>query len=122
MKILADENMPRVVVEALRAKGHDVFWGRTDLQGAADDMILSRAQRDGRIVITFDKDFGELACRQGLPAQCGVVLFRVPITVPGRLSERIVSVLESRTDWNGVFAVVHAPHIRIRPLPKPAPS
>lgn len=63
MNLLADENFPRVVVEALRAAGHDVVWARTDMPAAADDVILGRAQAEGRLVVTFDKDFGELAFR-----------------------------------------------------------
>jgi hypothetical protein len=40
---------------------------------------LERAQREGRVVMTFDKDFGELAFRHGLAASVGVVLFRITI-------------------------------------------
>jgi predicted nuclease of predicted toxin-antitoxin system len=77
MKLLANENFPRLAVEALRDAGHDVLWARTDMGGAADDVILERAQDENRLVVTFDKDFGELAFRWGLPSSCGVILFRL---------------------------------------------
>lgn len=65
---------------ALRERGHDVAWVREDMPGGADDAILSRAQTESRVVITFDKDFGALAFRWGLPATSGVVLFRIRAT------------------------------------------
>lgn len=47
----------------MRNAGHDVLWARTDMPGAMDDVILQRAQDDERLVISFDKDFGEMAFR-----------------------------------------------------------
>jgi predicted nuclease of predicted toxin-antitoxin system len=55
-----------LAVEALRAIGHNVLWARTDMPGKSDDAILRQAQREDRLVVTFDKDFGELAYRWGL--------------------------------------------------------
>jgi predicted nuclease of predicted toxin-antitoxin system len=43
-----------------------------------DSDVLAWAVREGRILLTFDKDFGELARNAALPASCGVILFRVP--------------------------------------------
>ena len=61
MKLLANENFPLLAVKALQDLGHDVLWARTDMRGEADDVILHRAQAEDRLVVTFDKDFGELA-------------------------------------------------------------
>lgn len=77
MRILANENFPGEAVAALRARGHDVAWVRTDAPGSSDVQVLERAQREHRIVVTFDKDFGELAFHSGLPASSGVALFRI---------------------------------------------
>jgi predicted nuclease of predicted toxin-antitoxin system len=66
MRILANENFPRQAVEALRSRGHDVFWARTECPGTPDSQVIRRAASEGRILITFDKDFGELAFQQGL--------------------------------------------------------
>lgn len=76
LRILANENLPGDAVEALRRDGHDVVWARTHAPGRSDEAMLAQAQAEGRIVITFDKDFGELAFRWGLPASSGVILFR----------------------------------------------
>lgn len=117
MKFLANENFPRSAVEALRAYGHDVLWARSDLTGATDDVILARAVADQRVLITFDKDFGELAFRGRLPSSCGIVLFRIDTGQPGIVAPKIVQTLASRDDWAGQFAVVEENRIRMRSLP-----
>jgi hypothetical protein len=43
MRLLADENFPKPIVEALRADGHDVLWARTDLAGTSDLALLDLA-------------------------------------------------------------------------------
>ena len=77
LRLLANENFPRCIVEALRADGHDVAWIWEDARGSSDPRILARAQIESRIVATFDKDFGELAFRHSLPAHSGVLLLRI---------------------------------------------
>ena len=119
MRIPADENFPGKAVSALRQRGHDVFWVRTDLPGATDHTILRRAQDEKRLVLTFDKDFGELAFRFRLPATCGVLLFRVKMRSPDIVVQVVVSVVESRTDWAGYFSVVEDTRVRMTPLPAP---
>jgi predicted nuclease of predicted toxin-antitoxin system len=47
--------------------------------GSNDEEVLEIAMKEERILITFDKDFGELAFKKGLPAACGIILFRVPL-------------------------------------------
>jgi predicted nuclease of predicted toxin-antitoxin system len=63
MRILANENFPGDAVNALRLEGHDVAWIREDAPGSLDTQVLQRAQDEERVLITFDKDFGELAFR-----------------------------------------------------------
>jgi predicted nuclease of predicted toxin-antitoxin system len=71
MRFLANENFPGKGVQELRTAGHEVFWIRTDSPGIADDVVLARAAREGLVLLTFDKDFGELAWRTRLPKICG---------------------------------------------------
>jgi predicted nuclease of predicted toxin-antitoxin system len=61
MRFLANENFPGAAVTALEAAGHDVVWIRTAAPGAIDRDVLAWAAREERILLTFDKDFGELA-------------------------------------------------------------
>jgi predicted nuclease of predicted toxin-antitoxin system len=117
MRILADENFPRDAVLALRECGHDVTWVRSDAPGISDIEVLARAQGGNRVLITFDKDFGELAFRSGLPASSVIVLFRISATSPSYIARVAVAALESRADWTGHFAVVEDDRIRMTPLP-----
>ena len=116
MRLLANENFPLDAVEALRASGHDVAWIREDSRGTSDDKILLRAQQEDRIVVTFDKDFGELAFRSKLPAQSGVILFRITPKSSQYIAQVAVQALASQTDWTGHFSVVEDNRIRMTPL------
>ena len=117
MRFLANENFPRLAVEALRERGHDVLWTRTVAPGEPDASVLSRARAEGRVLLTFDKDFGELAFRSGLPSSCGVMLFRLALPSPESAAAKIVAAVESRDDWPGHFSVIEDGQVRIRPLP-----
>ncbi|MBI2437584.1 MAG: DUF5615 family PIN-like protein [Lentisphaerae bacterium] len=75
MKLLADENVAGDIVSLLRQRGHDVAWIRQDCPGSADDYVLARSAREQRLLLTFDKDFGELVWRGGQDASAGAVLF-----------------------------------------------
>lgn len=82
MRLLANENVPGPVVVALRAAGHDVLWVKERMAGAKDRDVLARAQADARLVVTFDKDFGELAVRSSLPSSSGVGCFGCTARAP----------------------------------------
>ena len=118
MNILANENFPGDAVDALRQLGHDVTWIRTDAPGSSDVEVLEWAQRENRILITFDKDFGKLAFRYGLPARNGIILFRITASSSFNIAQAAVAALESRDDWSGHFAVVEDARIRLTRLPK----
>jgi len=54
VRLLANENFPGLAVQALRSRGHDVFWVRTDAPGISDRQVLERAAPDHRLLITFE--------------------------------------------------------------------
>ena len=114
MLFLADENIPRLAVEALRDLGHDVAWASETMAGQTDVMLMERAVREHRVILTLDKDFGELAFRRGITGASGIVLFRIPMPGPGRTASTIVDVISSRYDWVGHFSVVTETSIRMR--------
>jgi predicted nuclease of predicted toxin-antitoxin system len=122
MRFLANENLPLDAVEAIRQLGHDVAWVRTDAPGSKDRDILDRAVTEQRVLLTFDKDFGDLAFQFRLPATCGIVLFRVEASSAAAMATLVLTALQSRTDWAGQFSVVEAGRIRMRPLPAPPAS
>lgn len=67
MRFLADENIPMALMAALRQHGHDVVAAGAIIGGSADREVAARAAAEGRIVLTFDKDFGAIAMRGALP-------------------------------------------------------
>ncbi len=121
MRFLANENFALDAVEALRRAGHDVGWVRTDAPGSPDAAVLARAQTESRVLLTFDKDFGDLAFHANLPAACGVVLFRLAAGSSSALAALVLAALQSRSDWSGHFSVVEPGRIRMRPLAGPPP-
>ena len=116
MRFIADENFPGAAVSDLRTAGHDVTWIRTAAPGMTDPEILALAMRELRIVLTFDKDFGELAFKAGLPAGCGIVLFRLPMSSSSSIGRRLADRLAERSDWVGHFSVIEAGRTRMREL------
>jgi predicted nuclease of predicted toxin-antitoxin system len=118
MLFLADEDFPGIAVHWLREAGHDVLWARTNMPGEADSVLLAAAQKDSRVVLTCDKDFGELAFHWGLPASCGVVLFRFTASSPEVFLQRFKDLMEAETEigFSGKFCVVEADRVRSRPL------
>jgi predicted nuclease of predicted toxin-antitoxin system len=76
-QLLANENVAGNVVIALRADGHDVVWIKEVGPGSTDDVVLSLALAENRVLLTFDNDFGELAFRRDvacLQCKCRTVM------------------------------------------------
>jgi predicted nuclease of predicted toxin-antitoxin system len=116
MRFLADENFPSGAVAALRTNGHDVIWIRTTSPGISDPEVLKLAQAEDRILLTFDKDFGELAFVTELPAISGIILFRIQSPSSIILIEKIITAIELRNDWAGHFSTIDNNKIRMREL------
>lgn len=71
VKVLLDSCMSPRLKEQLEAGGHDVVWAGVQAD-PGDEEILARAHSDGRVLITLDKDFGELAVLHRRP-HCGII-------------------------------------------------
>lgn len=119
MKILADENVDRPLVEWLRRTGYDVCWQAESGPGEADRCVLDRAWREDRVLLTLDRDFGYLAFHAGNPIH-GVVYLRLAANSPAELLGAFQSVrprVEPRIA--GHFVVVTRKKVRVRPLSPP---
>ena len=117
MRFVADENVARDIVEWLRESGHDVIWAAESQPGTLDAQWAALAQHEDRIVITEDKDFGEIVYRDRL-SRCGVVLLRFDgMSVANALArlQAAWSVVEANP--SGQFIVVTENKVRVRPLP-----
>jgi predicted nuclease of predicted toxin-antitoxin system len=116
MRFLANENFPGAAVASLEAVGHDVVWVRTVAPGMSDQAVLAWAAREQRILLTFDKDFGELARASTLPPACGIILLRIPMPKPDIVGQRLTAAITARDDWAGCFSVIEPDRVRMRPL------
>lgn len=117
MRLLVDENVPIASVIALRSAGHDVYSASESDAGTFDDVLLARANAENRLLITFDRDFGDLAVHREHAATGGIVLLRIVPTSADEVSSLLTELL-GRTDvtWAGRLSVVDRRHIRQRPL------
>ena len=116
MRFLADECCDEGLVSALRADGHDVLYVLASMRGATDDVILDRAYSEDRILLTEDKDFGELVYRLGRPAR-GVVLLRFDVIDRDQKVPRLLDLIaRAEHRMPGAFVVLEVDKVRIRPL------
>jgi predicted nuclease of predicted toxin-antitoxin system len=105
VRVLADENMPHEAVAAMRAAGHDVAWIAEDAPSIVDLDVLTRAFNEERVLVTGDKDFGELAFTTAPDlAVYGVVLLRAYRS--DAIAELAVSTLATHPEMRGEFVVV----------------
>ncbi len=109
--------MPFETVRALRAAGHDVFSASETAPGDSDVSHLERSIRDDRLIITFDRDFGELVTRGVRRPPAGIVLLRFVPKRATEVTDLLLAVL-SRPDitWRNHLSVIDHLHIRQRPL------
>lgn len=122
MKFLADENFPRPARAALRRAGWDVFSIAESCPGISDDEVIAVCADQRRLLLTFDKDFGELVFRRGLSAASGVVLFRITPESPDDAAALALALIESQPDLAGTFCVVTRDRIRVRRMGPDRPS
>jgi len=116
MRLLADENFPKAIVDLLRDTGHDVLWARTDCAGSKDPELLNLAEADARIVLTIDKDFWQIALQRPAPlTQAGVVLFRIHPATTERIEPLVRAFVEADRDWRGHISIVTAGGIQMAP-------
>ena len=114
MNLVADEGVDHAVVERLRQDGHEVLYVAELSPSAADDEVLQHANTRGAVLLTADKDFGELVFRQGL-VHSGVVLLRLAGLTNATKAEIVVEVCRDRTaELVRSFSVVFPGQVRIR--------
>jgi len=117
MEFMADENVPRPLIDRLRRDGFQVYAIIELGAGAPDREVLRTARTADLVLITQDTDFGELAVVGGAPI-AGVVLFRLARLPLGQQVERVSAVLRSREHrLVGALTVIEPGRVRMRPLP-----
>lgn len=117
MKLLADENFPAPVSTILRQRDNHVLSIAEFMPGATDHQVLDAAVSSGRLLLTLDRDFGDLIFHQHRPRPAGVILFRLTGSTPAQDNRRMTAVLEHVEEFVGAFTTVTDTLIRSRPLP-----
>ena len=112
MRFLVDENLGSRFAKVLSAHGHNIMFAGDSMRGALDENILLFAEKENLVVITDDKDFGELVFRLKQQTK-GVILLRASTTNPEKLFEMVKDILVAS---KGKFIVVKEGQIRVRNL------
>lgn len=118
MRFVANENIPISSVRQIRAAGHEVLSVTEDTPSIADVDVLSWAVQEGAIVLTFDRDYGELIYRHQMPTPAGIVYFRFQPATPDEPAIQLLELLSSVETLEGMFTVVERSQVRQRPLPR----
>ena len=114
MNVLADESVDEQIVQRLRREGIDVAYVAEMEPGISDELVLNRSNEANAVLLTADKDFGELVFRDNRTAR-GVVLIRLA----GLSAEKKAAIVagaftDHATDFPNCFAVISASRVRIR--------
>jgi len=114
VKLFADESVERPIVERLRQDSHEVVYVAELTPSITDDDVLRDANDQTAVLVTADKDFGELVFRQG-SIHSGVVLLRLAGLANVTKAEIVAEVCRLRAaELIGSFTVVSPGQVRIR--------
>lgn len=117
MNFLANENFPLLSVRLLREAGHYVVSIIQEAPGSKDEDILKRAHTERLIILTFDRDYGELIYRHKALPPAGVVYFRFTPATPSEPAEIFLNVIDrAALSVFGKFTIVERGRVRQRSL------
>ena len=112
MKFLADVNIEKRIVDFLREQNYDVLWMLEDLNTLDDQSIVNIANSESRILITNDKDFGDIVFRQKLLTY-GIILLRISDQDVDKKIEMLKVFLKDERKLSKKFIVIKDKKIRV---------
>ena len=113
MKFIVDESTGPAIAKWLEGLGYEIFSVYNQLRGADDETILKKAIDEDWVLITNDKDFGEMVYRQGL-LHHGIILMRLVDERPANKIKTLEKLLSQFIDQiNDSFVVVTESNVRI---------
>ncbi len=119
---LADESCDFAVVRALRAAGYDVLAIAERSPGARDEEVIRLATSGRRVLLTEDKDFGQLVFAAGKET-CGVIFIRYPAGLRSELPRRVLDAVKRESSrMQTAFVVLQPKRMRISRLPRREPG
>ncbi len=117
MQFLANENFPLLSVRNLRNLGLNITSIMEDSRGIKDIEVLAIAVKENRIILTFDRDYGELIFRRFSPKPIGVIYFRYQPLTPEEPAQHLMRLLnEKDLKLEKMFTVLERNKLRQRSL------
>lgn len=113
MKLVCDENVPIASVHLLKQQGYEVESINETMFGSADNVILHRAATEQSLILTHDRDYGELLCKHQLPKPPGTVYFKHQPLTPTETAELF---LKLTIPIVGFYTTDERDRIRQRPI------
>lgn len=113
MKVLLDTCVWGKAAVELIAAGHDVVWAGDWPDDPGDELILAAAKSEGRVLITLDKDFGELAIVRGLPHSGIVRLVQISARLQASVCAQVLR-LHGEELLDGAVVTAEPGRMRIR--------
>lgn len=115
MRLLANENFPKASVLALRENGYNVLSIGEDNPSIQDYEVVAIAIKEERIILTFDRDYGELIFKKGLKPPKGIIYLRIDTFAPEEPAEIIHKIIKSQKfDFNRHLTEVDNNFVRQR--------
>ncbi len=114
MKFVADENIDLPIIERLKNENHQVLSVYEMMRGLSDEEVLNIANNENAILLTIDKDFGELVFRRGMISG-GVILIRLAGLTNNEKANIVAAAIKNHGDeMHSAFTVITHETIRIR--------
>ena len=117
MNFLADESVDAHIVKFLRENNFTVDYITEIKPGISDDKVIKLASQKARILITADKDFGELTYKRNKISE-GIIFYRLSGMSNHEKAELVLSVIKTHnSDLKGSFTIITKDHTRVKKLP-----
>lgn len=117
IKFLANENVPFATIRKLQDAGFDVLSVTENFPSIKDEAVILFASTENRVIITFDRDYGELIFKHKLKFNSGIIYFRIQNFLPERPAEILLRfLLHNDLQFEGYFTVFDENRIRQRKI------
>jgi predicted nuclease of predicted toxin-antitoxin system len=115
MKLLANENFPQSSVRLLKDSGYDIVSVGEEFAGILDSEVIDFANKEHRIILTFDRDYGELIFKRGYRPSAGVIYLRWEIFQPEDPGKYLIELFITKNiSYENALTVVSNDNIRQR--------
>jgi predicted nuclease of predicted toxin-antitoxin system len=114
MKFLANENFPFPSIEILRRAGLEVISISELCPGISDGDVILKAHQENLIILTFDKDYGEIIFKENLTNPPAVIFFRDKGSEPETGGNRLLEIIKEKLLFENKFTVIEENGVRQR--------